>query len=160
MLSLIDFIFPTKCVGCGKFGEYFCDSCRKRIENVEMPICPICFIQAIGGKTHLKCRSRYSIDGLVFGGKYRGVVRKAISRVKYRWVYNIERDFVDLLADEIWQFDIVQKAILVPVPLHKKRENWKGFNQAKKLTENLSKKFKVSYKDILIRNRETKTQVG
>ncbi len=158
--SLVDFIFPKKCVGCGKFGEYFCSKCFSKIEYVENPVCPVCQRQAVGGRTHPKCQTRYSLDGLVVACRYRNPVKVAIQKVKYRWVYDIEKVLVDLLATQIYKFAIPQKVILVPVPLHKKRKNWRGFNQAEILAKDLSKKFKVNYSEILIRSRETKTQVG
>ena len=158
--SLVDFIFPKKCVGCGKFGEYFCSKCFSKIEYVENPVCPVCQRQAVGGRTHPKCQTRYSLDGLVVACRYRNPVKVAIQKVKYRWVYDIEKVLVDLLATQIYKFAIPQKEILVPVPLHKKRKNWRGVNQAEILAKDLSKKFKVEYSDVLFRNRETKTQVG
>ena len=76
--SLVDFIFPKKCVGCGKFGEYFCSKCFSKIEYVENPVCPVCQRQAVGGRTHPKCQTRYSLDGLVVACRYRNPVKVAI----------------------------------------------------------------------------------
>lgn len=160
VISLLDFIFPKKCVLCGEFGEYFCKDCYSRIEYVDAPVCPVCQRQAIGGKTHPGCARRYSLDGLVIGCRYRDAVKKAIAKVKYRWVYDIEKVLVDLLVSQIWKFDLPGDLVLVPVPLHKKRKNWRGFNQAEILAEDLSKKFGVEYSDTMIRIIETKTQVG
>ena len=158
--SLLDFIFPKKCIGCGKLGDYFCSSCKEKIEYIENPVCPICQRQAIGGKIHPKCQTRYTLDGLVVACRYRDPVKIAIQKVKYRLVYDIAKVLVDLLATQIYKFSIPQKVIVVPVPLHNKRKNWRGFNQAEILAKDLSKKFKVEYSDVLFRNRETKTQVG
>ena len=158
--SLLDFIFPKKCIGCGKLGDYFCSSCKEKIEYIENPVCPVCQRQAVGGKIHPKCQTRYTLDGLAVACRYRDPVKIAIQKVKYRWVYDIEKVLVDLLSTQIYKFNIPQKVILVPVPLHKKRKNWRGFNQAEILAKTLAKKFKVEYSDVLFRNRETKTQVG
>jgi len=158
--SLLDFIFPKKCVSCGKLGDYFCSKCFSKIEYVENPVCPVCQRQAVGGKIHPKCQTRYSLDGLVVACRYRDPVKIAIQKVKYRWVYDIAKVLVDLTSSQIYKFAIPQKVILVPVPLHKKRKNWRGFNQAEILAKDLSKKFRVEYSDVLFRNRETKTQVG
>jgi competence protein ComFC len=160
MPSLLDFVFPKKCVNCGKIGEYFCRSCISKVEFLEKPICPICQRQAIGGRTHPKCMNKYSLDGLVVACKYRGVIKKAIQKVKYKWIYDIGENLVDVLSGEINKFDIPKKVILVPVPLHSRRKNWRGFNQAEILAKNLAKKFKVDYADIMNRFINTKTQVG
>jgi len=159
-MDLLDLVFPKRCVSCGVFGKYICNRCFKKIEFVEKPVCPICQRQAIGGKTHPRCAGKFRLDGLVVVCKYKGPIKLAIKKVKYKWIYDIEKVLVDLLASQIWKFDLPQQSILVPVPLHKKRKNWRGFNQAEILAKTLSRKFDVGYSAILFRNRETKTQVG
>lgn len=66
-MNLLDFIFPKKCVGCGRLGSYICSVCLRKIEPIEHPACPVCQRQAIGGKTHPGCRTKYTLDGLVVG---------------------------------------------------------------------------------------------
>lgn len=157
---LLDFLFPKRCVSCGAFGKYICNNCFSKIEFVEKPICPICQRQAIGGKTHPKCAGKFRLDGLVVASRYKGPIKFAIRKVKYKWVYDIENILVDILASQIWKFDLPQNSILVPIPLHKNRKNWRGFNQAEILAKTLAKKFNVNCSDSLIRIVETKTQVG
>ena len=158
--NLLDLIFPKRCVSCGTFGKYICNRCFSKIEFVERPICPICQRQAIGGKIHPKCTGKFRLDGLAVACRYKGPIKFAIQKVKYKWVYDIEKILVDILASQIWKFDLPQNSILVPIPLHKKRKNWRGFNQAEILAKTLAKKFKVGYSDSLIRMIETRTQVG
>ena len=160
MFSLLDFIFPKKCVGCGKFGQYFCKGCLAQIEFAEKPICPVCQRQSIEGRTHPGCVGKYRLDGLVVACRYSGPVKRAIAKVKYKWVWDIEKIFVELLVKNLWRYDLPENVILVPVPLHFKRKNWRGFNQSEILAEAISLKFKVPYSTALFRNRETKTQVG
>lgn len=158
--SFLDLIFPKKCLGCGKLGSYICGNCIKEIEIVEHPICPECERQAIGGKTHPGCLKRFGLDGLVVACRYKGVVRAAIKEIKYKWSYDVSRVLVDLLVANLWRFNFPQKAILVPIPLHVRRKNWRGFNQAELICQILAKNFKVSWQNTLIRTRETRTQVG
>lgn len=158
--SLLDLVFPKKCVGCRRVGLYICADCMEKIEFVDKPVCPVCQRQAIGGKTHPGCFGKYRLDGLIVAAKYRGPVKTAIQKVKYKWVYDIEKILVDLVAKQLWKFDFPQNSILVPVPLHAKRKRWRGFNQSEILAKTLAKKFKVKYGDFLIRKIETKTQVG
>ncbi len=158
--SFLDLVFPKKCVGCGKFGSYICKNCYKKVEFLDKPVCPVCQRQAIGGKTHPGCSGKYKLDGLIVACRYKGPIRVAIQKVKYRWVFDIERILVDLVAGQIWKFDFPQNSILVPVPLHIKRKRWRGFNQSEILAKTLAKRFKVKYGDFLVRKIETKTQVG
>ena len=158
--SLLDFLFPKRCVSCGAFGKYICPGCFKKVEYIEKPLCPICQRQAVGGKTHPGCQKPYSLDGLVVGARYKGAIKAAIQSVKYKWAYDIEKILVDLLAEQIWKFDLPQNTTLIPVPLHKTRQKWRGFNQAEILSKNISKKFNHPYRKFLSRIKNTRTQVG
>ncbi|MBI2598859.1 ComF family protein [Candidatus Curtissbacteria bacterium] len=160
MTSLLNLIFPERCIDCHKLGSYLCKSCFEKVEFIEKPVCPVCQRQAIGGKTHPGCSGKYKLDGLIVACRYRGPIRVAIQKVKYKWVWDIEKILVDLVAGQIWKFDFPQDSILVPVPLHIKRKRWRGFNQSEILAKTLAKNFKVGFADIMIRIIETKTQVG
>lgn len=158
--SFLDLIFPKKCLGCGRLGSYICNNCFSGIVIIEHPICPECERQAVCGKTHPGCLRRFGLDGLVVACRYKGVVRAAIKRIKYKWSYDISSVLVDLLVANLWRFDFPQKAILVPIPLHVKRKRWRGFNQAQILAGVLSKRFGQRRLDLVERIVETKTQVG
>lgn len=160
MNIVLDLVFPKRCVGCRRVGPYICAECMEKIDFVEKPVCPVCQRQAIGGKTHPGCAGRYKLDGLIVACRYKGPIRTAIQKVKYKWIYDIEKVLVDLVAKQLWKFDFPQSAILVPVPLHAKRKRWRGFNQSEILAKTLAKKFKVKYGEFLERKIETKTQVG
>lgn len=160
-MNFFDFIFPKKCVSCGRFGSYICRECFSKIEFIEKPVCASCGRQAVGGRTHPGCVTRYTLDGLVTACRYRGAIRAAIVKIKYRWIYNISSLLVDLVADSLWRYDLPDGVILVPIPLHTSRKRWRGFNQAELLAVELAKRFKVKINTNLI-NRviNTKTQVG
>lgn len=157
---ILDLIFPKRCVSCGKLGSYICKNCSSKIEFIDKPVCPVCQRQAVGGKTHPGCVGRYRLDGLVVVCRYQGPVKMAITKVKYKWVYDIEKVLVDILVDSLWKFDLPKDLVLVPVPLHAKRKRWRGFNQSEILAKTLAKRFSQPYTDVLVRIRDTKTQVG
>jgi len=83
-MDLLDLVFPKRCVLCGAFGKYICNNCFSKIEFVEKPVCPVCQRQAIGGKTHPKCAGKFRPDGLVVACRYKGAIKLAIKKVKYR----------------------------------------------------------------------------
>ena len=160
MNFLLDFLFPKRCVSCGGLGSYICKHCFSKIEFIEKPVCPICQRQAVGGKTHPGCQGRWRLDGLIVAARYSGPVKSAIAKVKYRWVYDIGKTLVNLLSSNLWRFEISNDLILVPIPLHKRRKNWRGFNQAEILAKSLSLKFNKPYGEYLARILETTSQVG
>lgn len=159
-MNFLDLIFPKKCLGCGAFGSYICKNCFSTLEIIEHPICPECERQAVGGKTHPGCLRRFSLDGLIVVCRYKGLVRSAIQKIKYKWSYDIASVLIDLISENLWRFNFPQKAILVPIPLHLKRKKWRGFNQAEILVEELSKRFKQPSLNLIERVTESRTQVG
>ena len=159
-MSLLDLIFHKRCVSCSRVGSYLCGNCYRKVEFVDAPVCPVCQRQAIEGRVHPGCAGKYRLDGLVVACRYRGPVKRAITKVKYKWIYDIEKVFVDLLVKNLWRFDLPKDVILVPVPLHVKRKRWRGFNQAEILAKHLATIFKVPSANLLVRSKETKTQVG
>lgn len=159
-MAVIDFIFPKKCIGCGRIGSYNCDQCLSKVEIIENPICPECERQAIGGKTHPGCLRPFGLDGLIATCRYKGIVRSAIQKIKYKWSYDISNVLTDLLVQNLWRFNFPQEAVLVPVPLHIKRKRWRGFNQAEILARELTHRFGQVNIDLLERVFENKPQVG
>ncbi len=160
MNFILDLLFPKRCVNCRKPGSYLCRDCFSRIEFVDAPVCPVCQRQAVEGRVHPGCAGKWQLDGLVVACRYKGPVKAAIVKVKYKWVYDIEQIFVDLLLERFWKFALPKDVVLTPVPLHVSRKKWRGFNQSEILAKRLSEKFKVPYGDLLLRSRQTKTQVG
>lgn len=159
-VGFLDLLFPKRCVSCGRLGNYICRECFSKIVFIEKPVCPICQRQAIGGRVHLGCRTKYGLDGLVVGCRYRGPVKLAIQKVKYRWVYDIGETLSTLLLENIWRFNLPGEVTLVPIPLHLRRKKWRGFNQAELLAKILAKSSGLFHSEILERITETKAQVG
>src|SRR3989344_2214622 len=107
MNLLLDLFFPKKCVLCSKIGSYICSDCYGKIEFIKFPVCTICQRQAVGGKTHPGCRGRLRLDGLVTACKYEGAVKRLIQKVKYKWVWDMEKICLDLICESLWQGDLV-----------------------------------------------------
>lgn len=165
--SLLDLIFPKKCVGCSKEGSYLCLECQKLITQKEL-ICPSCRKISFGGLTHPICRRWYTLDGLWTFGAFEGVLRISIQKLKYRWV----TEHADILMDQVVQYLALSSPIfldqikrdrgvgwaVVPVPLHWQRQNWRGFNQSALIAKKLAKSLGIKYLEALKRTRNTHTQ--
>lgn len=168
-MRLSDILFPKFCLGCNKLGTYLCPGCISNIKQGEL-ICPTCEHPSIGGSVHPLCKRRYGLDGLWSLGSYEGSLKKAIQKLKYKFVRELAQDLIDLSINywakysplfftEISKTGVENWAI-VPVPLHPKRERWRGFNQAALLGQLLSKKIGIDYREALNRVKHTKPQVG
>ncbi len=165
IVSVLDVLFPKRCLGCGKIGNYFCAGCRREIHHIphNEAICPVCERAAIDGATHPKCRTRYSPDGLTSFFRYDGVIRTAVKALKYRFVSDIADEFVSFIPS--LSFDtIVSRQVmgfLVPIPLHSSRHLERGFNQAEVLGKLISGRLYIPMRtDMLRRTKRTVPQVA
>jgi ComF family protein len=143
----LDFLFPRFCVGCGKEGQYICDSCQSSLARIDAPVCPKC------GKPLLFTPNSFEIDSLLCSGcvdwqadidairspyRFEGVIRKAVHEFKYRNLRAIARQLASLLSNYLVTADSMPGDVLVPVPLHSKRLRERGYNQSFLLAKELS----------------------
>jgi competence protein ComFC len=165
-MSLLDAIFPKRCLGCGRIGNYFCSFCRKDIRLIREneAICPVCERLAIGGRTHPGCKGRYVIDGLTSFFRYDTCIKKAVHQIKYRYVFDAAQEFVNLVP--LTSYNIIREAtvgyeyIFIPIPLHAARLRDRGFNQAQLLGSILAKNLSLGMRiDLLNRIKLTHPQV-
>ena len=158
-MGFLDIFFPKRCAGCGKTGGYFCRNCKVLAKPHFPQVCPVCEKASIDGFTHPKCKTKYSPDRFLAIWNYEGPVKKLIYKLKYKFVSDIASEIAPRIGEFI-QENKVKKAIFVPVPLHKKRESWRGFNHTKEVGEGVAKILGWECIDLLERHKETPTQVG
>jgi len=160
-MGILDLIFPKNCLECKKEGKYICSDCIQKV-RLARSVCSYCGVYSFFGKTHENCKRKYSLDGVYSIWKYDGVVRKAIIALKYKFANEISKEIANEAKKELKKLEIFSKnSILIPVPLHTKRENWRGYNQATEIGKLIAKDFKWKFiPDLLIRKIQTKPQVG
>ena len=164
--SLLDFIFPKRCVGCKKFGEYLCSSCFAKISFAQKYFCGVCGHASYNGLTHPKCEGKYSIDGIFPILNYHGLLKKILYQYKYNpHLSDLTRVLGDFLYEGFIQNETLMKDMqkgecaFISVPLHEKRQKTRGYNQSELLAEYVSKKLGSKYlKDILVRKKNTTPQ--
>jgi len=167
-VGILDLIFPKHCVSCKKFGEYICADCFAAISFNPYEICLVCNRGSIDGLTHSFCKTRYSIDGAFTSISYKGIVKKLVYQFKYKpFVSNLCNILVDLMYEGLIQKEVFiaclqesNQTCLVPVPLYKSKLKRRGYNQAQLLALGLSKKLNIPTTDLLIRVKNTPSQVG
>ncbi|HLD24942.1 MAG TPA: ComF family protein [Patescibacteria group bacterium] len=156
-MNILDFLFPKRCLGCGRIGKYFCNKCRETIRVVENneAICPMCERPAIDGVTHPRCQTRYAIDGLTSAFHYDGIIRKAVKAIKYHHIFDISRELVSFMPATI-----LQASVMIPIPLFPSRQKERGYNQAEIVGRLLSESLHIPLRtDILKRIKKTIPQV-
>jgi len=167
-MNLLDLLFPKRCLGCGKWGRYICSSCQKNIRPLRYLKCPVCERPAIDGMTHPGCHTKYALDGLTSFFRYDGVIKKAIKKIKYRYVTDIVSQLINTIPEStfisfqktIHFYLLTHNSYLIPVPLHPSRYRNRGFNQTEIVARALNKRLNVPVKtNILIRIKKTVPQV-
>lgn len=163
--TLMSLIFPRYCVSCRRVGNYICDTCFSYIRFDPTPICPKCNKHSIEGATHPRCRTSYSIDGLVSAVVYAGVIKRLVYRYKYApYVSDLRNDMGQLMCESLEQNEIFHtilkdNPLFIPVPLHRRRLSKRGYNHASLLCSYVAQYFKQENKeDLVIRTRNTKPQ--
>ncbi len=154
--AIIDFVYPKMCISCGEQGGFLCESCKDRLDTADQ-ICPMCGEGSPMGWTHPSCKKYRSMDGLIVLFEYKEpVMRSVVDGIKYG--FNKELPEI-VLKDFRFEFGI-KFDMVVPVPLHFYRENWRGFNQAELLGETiLSQVPGFKMEKVLLRSKNTKQQV-
>ncbi len=144
-MSILDFLFPKKCVGCGKWGKYLCDRCFRQLKWLHPKV------KLVGG----------GMDGLVSWVEYEGVARRAIVMLKFKFVSDLIEEVVGKILGE--RQDMREKFrgfTVVPVPLAQARERWRGFNQAAEIGRLVASRWSLALSDLLVRVKNTGQQVG
>lgn len=166
-MNILDLLFPKRCLGCGVFDDYICSSCQKHIVLIDFPVCPVCNRQAVDGVVHPGCRGRFTPDGLFTAFRYRGVIRQAIKRLKYKPRMTDLRYLLVTLSiavlkeNEEFKKFIAKQPTVVPVPIHWLRKILRGYNQSAIIGETLAKSLGLAFKDnVLLRKHYTRPQYG
>ena len=155
----LDLLFPPRCVGCGKEGDFLCRSCRRALPGIVPPLCPRCGKPYPGGTLCPACIDwQTELDGIRSPFRFDGVMRQAIHQLKYRNLRALAMPLAMLLNDYLTTNPIPGE-ILVPVPLHGKRLRERGYNQSSLLAKELSKLTRLPVvNDSLVRQRFTPPQ--
>ncbi|MBN2096187.1 ComF family protein [Candidatus Peregrinibacteria bacterium] len=125
LLTLIlNTLFPPVCVSCKKEGDFLCIDCIRDFSKRK--IRPY--------YTEYEDPDIHYLDGVIYGLDYarNPQIKVAVKQFKYRFTKELADVFADLIAERMGELAMTKgrQMILIPVPLHKKRLNERGFNQA------------------------------
>jgi ComF family protein len=161
---VLNFFFPDVCIICGedtdKNNLSVCRKCLNKIVNIKPPYCQTCTQPLTDGGAHCwQCRkTKYHFEKVIAVGKYTGVLRELILKFK-------EKDFLKMVLGNLLleilakNIDINQFDLIAAVPLSKKKEFGRDYNQSQLLAEFLGRHLskKVISKN-LVRVKDTKPQ--
>ncbi|MEP7162140.1 MAG: ComF family protein [Candidatus Moraniibacteriota bacterium] len=163
---IVDALFPIVCLGCSREGQFICDSCRDRIPERDSQECPICRVPySPNGAVCKKCRRKTALDGLLIAVPYKNrLIERAIHTFKYRFIENLAFSLASLIERALAHNSLPLPDAILPVPLHPRRLRYRGFNQAKLLSDalaqDLTPQLEIPILDaLLVRTRFTKPQI-
>lgn len=166
--SLLDILFPPSCVRCGLEGVWLCEDCKSLVEIWEDQYCHFCAVPRIvpDGKTCRRCARKHKLTGLFCAASYENKILQSLIR-QFKYEPKLARCLANPLASFIiTHFKLLNKIefddwLWVPVPLHRKKLRWRGFNQAAELARELATSFGGELcEDALKKIRETQDQVS
>jgi ComF family protein len=123
----------------------------------------MCGKPSIDGITHIKCRKKLGLDGIATFWDYSGVIRSAIMKLKYSYAKEMSKDLASLVTDKIKSTEITiaipKQSVLIPIPLHWHKKNYRGFNQSSEIASLISNALGTKFvNDLLIRKELKKSQ--
>jgi len=166
---LLGLVFPIRCLGCGKFDNYVCRGCLGAIIVKKNFECIGCKRNTHLGQTCYLCAKTNSLDQLLIVADYKNsLVEKIIKFLKYKFIPDLEHPLSILMKRYLkWltlnkKFNVFEaNPLLVPIPLHMKRLNWRGFDQSDLLAKNISDTFQMeTANDVIKRTINTVPQVN
>lgn len=140
---IIELIFPTRCIGCSRFGEVICSSCLSRI--------------------HFRAEGNSSVPNvkrvLIALDLNQDIVKEAIYKFKYYFVKDLGALLSELLIQYLEgkkdEYLLLNFDVITPVPLSRKKKLYRGFNQSEVLSKAVSKHFNWFHSSELIHRRDT-----
>ena len=173
---VLDTLFPITCIHCETEGNFVCANCKSAWTGVGFQKCIICRKPSPLGFTHPGCKSPHAPEGLVsFFDYHDKKVSRTIIAGKYHFLPGVFTELGLMAGEKIFAreyktiFEIppmppsdtslpTSSFSLVPIPLAKSRQRWRGFNQSEILCKALSDSLGLPVAQVLTRKKSTKTQ--
>lgn len=161
--SILNLLFPLKCVVCGsqvlkRKWAAACPECWSKLIPIKPPICPQCgdpapAIEGLCGRCRKGERAfEFARSALLFSD----TLREIIHNLKYSDRVSLARPLGKLLKDCLDREQFTGN-LIVPVPLHRRRERMRGFNQAELIAAHLDRPVATR---LLRRRKDTPSQTG
>jgi ComF family protein len=148
---MLDWVYPPVCVSCrsllplGKSERYLCILCRDLfVPLAEQEL-------DVSGKYFQAAYATYA---------YEGLMRELLLQMKFSPKKAAAHAMGELLAKQSLPAPQIQDTILVPLPMHPKKQRERGFNQAEILAYYIGKEHGIPVLSALIRTEDTPPQAG
>lgn len=147
--GLSDVVFPPVCLSCNRLvsgGDYrhVCPKCAEKIDFVADPACTVCghpFYGELAGER--MCPHCEGLAPAFRQGRtcvlFKGPARDLIHELKYHRGLHTLADLEAVIRRSLRVLELIEGAILVPVPLHSRKLRERGYNQTLLLAESFAR---------------------
>jgi|GEM_PF-188966 len=159
--SILELVYPKKCFACECIGHgYICPQCLEDIRPIPEPFCRICGEPGFDGLCPSCTQKTPAFTWARAVGLFDGILRDAIHKLKYEGQTYLAQDLGLLLARHLENSPSQKFDAVVPVPIHRKRERQRGFNQSQLLAKQISERTGTPLLErALVRTIHTRPQV-
>ena len=145
--DFLNLVFPRFCLKCKVEGAYICRACKMELKLSATQSCPRCHAISSDGKfCSSACNKGFYFDQLIVCMDYKTnpLLRRLISNYKYNFLKELNIELSLMMNQQLQKFvDLRDDLLITPVPLHKKRFRYRGFNQSLLLANGLKSGFLV-----------------
>jgi ComF family protein len=159
--ALFSVLLAPACAACGAVLETpldgcVCRNCWESIPRILPPVCDMCGDPRREPGVCVTCQFQpRTVTKARAIGEYEGTLREIVHAMKYQHRYSIGRALAALLRDA--GREILERTdCVVPVPLHRRRQRARGFNQAEEIARHLGPPVVRA----LCRSRHTPSQIS
>ncbi|MDA7881428.1 ComF family protein [Akkermansiaceae bacterium] len=168
---VLDFIYPSLCELCDaelQNGQSLCAPCLGKLPRIQSPFCRKCGEPFDGNlEEEFDCPNCHGIthdfDFAIAPLKGEGTAFHLVQALKYQRRFYLSSALASILS-ETWHTDPRLQdlrrddVIVIPVPLHWRRKQWRQGNQAYELAREFCTQTKLPLQQALRRIRATSTQ--
>lgn len=170
--SSLDYFFPRACLLCGATDSYLCQNCLVKLPIVIREVCPFCKRDSDLGLVCSACEDESYIKGCLQLAPYLSPDwQKILRHLKFQNLSALAPMIGQIMAEHLFnavaqsRFELFKNFLghapaLVTVPMHHKSYLKRPYNQVNLLAQPVAKKFGLEQKNILIKTKKTKEQVG
>lgn len=157
---LLNTLFPKVCSACSKTlntkEKVLCVTCRHQL--------PLASFHTTGASTMLDFfygRIKVENATALIAFQKKGITQTILHNLKYKGQENISAFFGKWLGAELSEISQYKDIdIVIPVPLHRKRKQERGYNQVTGFGTEIASALKIDYReDILLKKTRTRSQV-
>ncbi len=155
VLPILDVLFPPQCLHCHKplafSPPFLCADCQHRLT----PIDP----QWVKHHVFDRIEQNY-LDAIWIAFEFNAIIQTVIHHLKYHTMPAAGYQLGKLLAAQVFpKISFPADSVLIPVPLHPKRQKERGYNQSEKIARGIAAHSELPLLNkVLRRVRNTRSQ--